>query len=418
MIDLSAERSELAAQLAHWRAATLAFDDLESFAAEWAWSSLEQYLGMTLRSYLAGVVDRLREAADTLAADVAKAQDEQQLAMLRRRVLAFKQRVLQSETVLDFYGDAVNTRTSPRQAALLTACDLLAAQSMTAALRPLGHAAPPVLTYVDKGAGASVLRAGLRLWDAGAPSPVAAIKVVRHSLLLPTSLLHESGHQVAHITGWTAELGQALTAELGATGPASAWTEWVSEVAADVFAFAHIGYAAVAGLQQVISGGSAAVFRYPVGDPHPIPYLRILFGTTLCRTTYGAGPWDDLTATWVRNYPLDHAPDAVREVVEASMPLLPRLAELCLLAPQRAFGGRSLVALVDPTTVRPEALTALEFEVQQGKDRSVHWSWLECVRLLALAGWRVATTPRRAQDYAAKHEDWMLRIGGSARQSA
>jgi hypothetical protein len=418
MTDSPPARAELTAQLAHWRTAASAFDDVENFAAAWAWSSLEQYLGMTLRSYLASVVDRLRRTGDSLAADVRDARDEEQLLTLRRRVLDFKQRVLQSETVLDFYGDAVNTRTSPRLAALLSACDLLATQSMSAVLTPLGHAVPPALTYLDKGAGASVLRAGLRLWDAGAPSPVAAIKVVRHSLPLPTALLHESGHQVAQLTGWTAELEQAITAELGSTGPATAWADWVSEVAADVFAFAHTGYAALAGLQQVLAGDARSVFRYPLGDPHPIPYVRVLFGATMCRAAFGTGPWDDLADAWVRGYPLDQAPEGTREVIEASLPVLPRLAELCLLAPRRAFGGRPLVALVNPADVRPDALARLEAEAARGKDRSVHWIWQECVRLLALAGWRVATSPHRAPDFAARYEDWMLRIGGSARVAA
>lgn len=418
MSDAPPLRAELAAQLAHWRAAVRAFDEVENFAAQSAWASLEEYLGITLRSYLAGVVARLRDTGNALAADVRDAHDEAELGILRRRVLAYKQQVLHSEMVLDFYGDAVNTRTTPRLSALLSACDLLAAQSMTRVLAPLGHRVPPVLTYLDKGAGASVLRAGLRLWDGGAPSPVAAIKVVRHSLPLPTALLHESGHQVAHLTGWTAELEQALAAEVGTASPAALWPEWASEIAADVFAFAHTGYAALAGLQQVLAGEARSAFRHPLGDPHPIPYLRVLFGVSLCRTVFGAGPWDDLADAWRRGYPLGQAPAPVGEVIEASIPLLPRLAELCLLAPRRAFGGRNLVALVDPAEVRPEALRRLESEIRQGKDRSVHWIWQECVRLLALAGWRAATTPDQAALFAATHEDWMLRTGAGARAAA
>ena len=41
-------------------------------------------------------------------------------------------------------------------------------------------------------------------------NPVAAIKVTRHNLQRPTALIHEAGHQVAHITGWNEELPPLL----------------------------------------------------------------------------------------------------------------------------------------------------------------------------------------------------------------
>jgi hypothetical protein len=40
--------------------------------------------------------------------------------------------------------------------------------------------------------------------------PVAVIKITRHNLLRPTALVHEAGHQVAHICGWSMELAAVL----------------------------------------------------------------------------------------------------------------------------------------------------------------------------------------------------------------
>ena len=54
------------------------------------------------------------------------------------------------------------------------------------------------------------------------------------------------------------------------------------------------------------------------------------------------------------------------------MPHLPRLAELCLLAPMRAFGDRPLVALVDPLRVRPDALARLAHESGPALTTSPH----------------------------------------------
>ena len=414
----AALRAQLGAQVAHWRAATLTLDDPESFATASAWAGLEQYLGLTLRQHLAGVVDRLKGDADLLASELSSARDEVELERLRRRVVAFKRRYSQTETVLDFYGDAVNTRTSPRLAALLTACDTLATRSMTTVLRPLDCAVPPVLTYIDKGMGASILRAGLRLWDPGALSPVAAIKIVRHNLLFPTSLLHEAGHQVAHLTGWTDELAAAFERDLGGGSAATTWAGWASEVTADVLAFVHTGYAAVAGLQEVVAGDAAQVFRHPLGDPHPIPYVRVLLGVQMCQRFFGPGPWDDLRQVWERSYPLGQVQGAVRDLIGQSVEWLPQLVELCLLTPMRAFAGRPLVALVDPVDVAPERLARLEAEARRGQSRSHLWLWQECVRLLALAGYRAATSPEQAATLAADQEDWMGRLGQNVRAAA
>ena len=81
---------------------------------------------------------------------------------------------------------------------LLRGYDTLASDSMARTLEPLGIDAPPALVYVDKGLGAAILSAGVRLWDAAHPSPAAAIKLTRHNLSFPTAMWHETGHQAAH----------------------------------------------------------------------------------------------------------------------------------------------------------------------------------------------------------------------------
>lgn len=42
--------------------------------------------------------------------------------------------------------------------------------------------------------------------------PVTAIKIVRHNLYRPTSLFHETGHQAAHLTGWTDSVRRSTNA--------------------------------------------------------------------------------------------------------------------------------------------------------------------------------------------------------------
>jgi hypothetical protein len=83
----------------------------------------------------------------------------------------------------------------------------------------------------------------------------------------------------------------------------------------------------------------------------------------------------------------------------------------------RAFGRRSLTTLVDPARVRPDALAALAHEAGPALGSSGHWVFGECLRLLALSGYRAATEPERATEIAEQFESWMLRLGRGSETS-
>lgn len=409
-----AVRLQLARQVNHWVTAVdrLSPDDL---AAVEAWNRLERYLGVSLRKHLEGVIARLRAEADVLAVTLRAAESPLALRELQQRLVAFRRKFIRAETTLDFFADAINTRTSSHMAGLLRACDILAHRSMSLLLDPLGHLTPVVLTYLDKGLGASILKAGLRLWDGGAENPVAAIKIVRHNLLRPTALIHEAGHQVAHIVGWNRELAETLDGGLNDApeGVAETWSSWASEIAADAFAFVHTGYASVAALHDVLAGEGAFVFQHTPGDPHPICYLRVLLGVESCRYFYGAGPWDALAASWTAAYPTGAASSRTQRLLEQSIPLLPRIARLTLDTPQQAFRGRSLRVLIQPERVSPAELRALQQRLGTSLYTSMHWVWTECLRLLALTGWQLAAGPVDAGEVLKLQEASMLRLGGA-----
>lgn len=409
---------QVARQVAHWTMALSRLEDLEALASPGAWAGLERYLGVALRQNLAEAVTRLRKEATVLRAQFNAAQSGEELERVRSQVVDFRKRYLRTATLVDFYGGAVNTRTNPKIAALLRACDEMAVRSMAQVLDPLGKTTPPVLTYLDiEGLGAAILKQGLRLWDGGTLSAVAAIKIAFHNLGRPTALIHEAGHQFAHITGWNEELARALEGSLreASSDVAEVWGSWASEIAADTFAFAHTGYAAVAGLCDVLSGDEATVFQPRPGDPHPTPYVRVLLGTEMCTRLFGAGPWDDLASAWTRSYRLENAARyGTEDLLRRSLPMLPTVVELCLRTPMRAFGGRTLVSLVNPGHVKPEALDQLELRAGGALHTSQHWIWSECLRLLALSGLRAATIPERAPEILKRQEDWMMRLGMAA----
>ncbi|MDH5667659.1 MAG: hypothetical protein OEY86_06600 [Nitrospira sp.] len=413
--SLIATRVQLSRQVAHWATATASLGKLEDLASPAAWDGLERYLRVSVRQHLTAVIEQLTRRVRLLQAAFEAASSISEFEGVRRQLLAFRTQYLRAETTLDFYADAINSRTNPTVAGLLRACDTLAQRSMAQVLDQLGRKTPVVLTYIDKGLGASILKAGLRLWDGTGESPAAAIKIVRHNLQRPTALIHETGHQVAHIVDWNGELARALEAALSEApaGAAEVWASWASEIAADAFAFVHTGYASVAALHDVLAGDPRMVLRYVPGDPHPISYVRVLLGVEMCRQFYGAGPWDDLGQVWTRAYSSVSAESSTAGLLRASKPLLPAIAEVALRKPMRAFGGRALCALVDPARVSPQALEGMERQLGEALYTSMHWIWTEAVRLLALTGFRAATSGLRVTDPLEQQQAWMLRLGGS-----
>jgi len=353
-------RRERFRELEHWRIAAERLGDLDALASSVAWSTLEHYTGVALRQALAGSVARLRASAERLEARL-RATAPGGEESLRVDFLELRQAFLRTETTLDFYADALATRSHPRMSALLRACDHIATRAMAEGLAPLGRQVPAALTYLDKGLGASILKAGIRLWDPDVENPVAAIKAVRHNLLRPTALLHESGHQVAHALGWNEELAAALRRGLASVGTtlASLWEAWASEIAGDAYAFVHCGYAAVAALRDVVGGSTSAVFLLVPGDPHPVAWLRVLLNVELCRRSFGRGPWDDLEAVWLADHPLERAPADVRPLYAASRKALPTIVEIVVHGAFQAFRGAPLARLLDPARVSRGARLAL-----------------------------------------------------------
>jgi hypothetical protein len=404
---------QTALELAHWRLAVDALADLDAVAAPEAWASLEVYLQQGVRDRLAAVVAALSQEARALERMLG---DGHATDTVRGGVLRLRERYLQAETVLDFYGDAVNTRTNPTLRALLRGYDTLAGDSMSRSLEPLGIPAPPALTYVDKGLGAAILRAGVRLWDQAHPSPAAAIKLTRHNLSYPTALLHETGHQVGHLTGWNGELADALHETLAPRSAevAALWRSWASEIAADVHAFAQAGWAPVFALANVVDGPTNAVYQIRLGDPHPFAWIRVLFNVALCRRWFGDGPWDDVGRTWMRRHPPEAAGGDIARIARISLDALDDIVDVCTRRPMRAFHGAPLDRMLDPRRVHPAVLAALERQAGGSLLTSSYLRRHDAIRILAVLASRAVTDAANAGPYRARLQAWVADLGADA----
>ena len=405
-------RSQILRQINHWEGAAERLDDFEATASPEAWANIERYVGVALRGGLKQAREQLKREAAVVRASFNAARSKADLDRVANHVGLLRARYLQTELLVDFYVSAVRARMNPEVGLQLRACDVMADRVVRGALDQLNVKTPPIMTYFTTGIGASIMRIGTRLWD-GSLSPIAAIRLTYHNRFRTTSLFHEAGHQVAGITDWNGDFRRLLLSSLSGAGNEVTETlaGWASEIAADAFAFACSGYAAVVALSDVVAGRGAEVFRFLPGDPHPISYVRVLLGVEMCRRFYGMGPWDDLAGAWQQFYPIRDAPPIANALVSAMIPLLPRVVDAALLTRLPCFRGRTFAEFVDPQRVSPAALREMERKAGGSIFTSSHWIWNECVRLTALTGLRYAAEPEHGPAVLKQQEDWMIKLG-------
>ena len=399
-------------QVNHWLQAVTRLSVIDNLASVNAWSGVEHKMGVLIKDSLKISVDEVITLATILTKQLQQPPEQQNLRSIHRGLLQLRDKYLRAEENVHFYTVAVNSRTTPGLAALLRACDILCVRSMEGILQQLGKETPYVLTYVDKGVGASILKQGLRLWD-GKTSPVAAIKVTLHNLYRPTAIIHETGHQVAHILKWVEELSAAFRNDTKNYDKivGSAFAAWASEIAADAFAFVHTGFAAVASLHDVVSGYPQAVFAYHPRDPHPISYIRVLMNIEMCRLFYGAGPWDDLAESFKSDYDINLVNFASVGLIKLCVDALPEIVKILLKSPFRAFGNRSLSQIISPDRVSPKELEKLEYIAGPALFTSHAWIWKECIRLLAINGYKIGIGKGDLPALYKQQEEWMTRLG-------
>jgi len=404
------EEQQLQREISHWRLAASRLKNIEMLTSPSSWRFLEFSTANQIRSSLNSAVDRLITMGNQFEHNQANHYALLNLEQQRHLLNRFRKQYLRTEITINLYTDALNTRAHKKMGLLLSAYDGLARKSMQLILRPLGYSTPPVLTYIDSGQGASIAKAGMKLWDGGTINPCAVIKVVLHNLYRNTSLIHESGHQVAHITHWNGELAELLNDGLKGYSNeiADVWSSWSSEIAADAFGFVHTGYASVAGLHDVVSGDAKSAFRFIQGDPHPINYLRVLLAIQMCSHYFGRGSWDNMKLAWMNRNPLSLATTETRKLIKASLPLLDSIVKLILTTKMTAFKNRSLDYWLDPMKVHPDALKM--FAREQGKMvfNSNFWMDKEPMKLLAI----LSLNQHKKNDFeSVSQENWLMRMG-------
>ncbi len=254
---------------------------------------------------------------------------------------------------LDLFSHAITQRSESELGVWLSGLDLAAEDGLTLPGDP-DRTPPPVICYVDRGAGAAIRRVATRL-PGGVPNPVALVRIPRERMIghgIASSLMHEVGHQGAALL----DLVPSLKAELRERERASTtktdqlawrcWRTWISEIVADFWSVAKVGAGSTLGLMAVVSFPPVIVYRFTLSDPHPLPWIRVLTSAAIGNELYPHEQWSRLVEIWKSLYPIENAPADVRARLQSLERRTPTVARAIADHRPAKGGGATLRELV------------------------------------------------------------------------
>jgi len=321
-----------------------------------AQTAVEGYLDRgrrELRTQIHGYLEWLN-GADGRAATPPEAQ--RLLTLLRLRFNA----VLSQ---FDIFADALTQRSEHETGIWLSGLDAVAADALAL---PAYYQAPPVICYLDRGAGAAIRRARTRL-PGGGENPVAIIRVPRERLVgsgIASSLVHEVGHQAAALLDLVNSLRVVLRErrEQDRDAQTSLWTlweRWISEVVADFWSVARVGIASTLGLISVVSLPKAFVFRVNLDDPHPVPWIRVKLSCAIGQALYPHRQWGDLARLWELLYPMEGLDIQKKTLLVGLEAGIPEFVSLMVHHRPKSLRGRSLMEAMEVAQRQPGPLAAV-----------------------------------------------------------
>ena len=308
------------------------------------------------RSELQDRVRRFMKWLKSSAGRLATAADAQ------RRFTLLRLRFNAVLTHVDLYADALVQRSEHEYGTWLGGLDVMAADALAL---PEYYDAPPVLCYLDRGAGAAIRRARTRL-PGGGENPVAIIRVPRERMIgsgIASSLVHEVGHQAAALLN----LVESLRPELQSMQrrnpseqmPWQLYERWISEIVADFYAIAKVGVASTTGLMAVVALPRAFVFRISPEDPHPFPWIRVKISCAIGDALYPDPQWKRLSRIWDSFYPLAGLDEPRRRLIEQFQRTMPEFAKRLIEHRLVSLRGVSIPQALRSADQTPNRLRAL-----------------------------------------------------------
>jgi hypothetical protein len=320
-----------------------------------AQSAIDEYLVAGRRS-LRAQVQRFIDWVRGPGRYATNAQGQRRFSMLRLKFNA----VL---TQFDLFSDVITQRSEHETGVWLSGLDVASADAL--ALHGSPVEVPPVICYLDRGAGAAIRRARTRL-PGGGTNPVAIIRLPRERMVgagIASSLFHEVGHQADALLRLSESLRPVLHGmQRGRADDAPVWQyleRCISEIVADFFSIARVGIASSMGLISVVSLPRAFVFRLNLDDPHPVPWIRVQLSCAIGEALHPHPQWRRLSDLWESLYPIAELDAARRVFFERLLATIPVFVSLLVNHRPAALRGRSLVEALEVADRQPARLGAL-----------------------------------------------------------
>lgn len=323
----------------------------------------------------------------------------------QRRFTLLRLRFNQVLAHVDLFADALVQRSEHEYGTWLGGLDMAAADALAL---PGYYESPPLVCYLDRGAGAAIRRARTRL-PGGGENPVAIIRVPRERMIgsgIASSLFHEVGHQGAALLGLVESLREVIRKRQYADRTHAvaweSWERWSSEIVADLWSVSKLGITATNGLLAVVSLPRAFVFRHGGDDPHPFPWIRVMLGCAVGRAIYPDPQWDALESHWLAFYPPAGLDAERQKFLQLLLDTLPEFAALLATHEPASLRGITIPAALGAAERQPARLRKLWREWRDHPDATRRATPSLAFAVLGQARWDGELSPEGESDWLSR----------------
>ncbi len=306
----------------------------------------------SLRIQLLEMSKQIAKTAEAAMNDL-DTDDLQQLVTRKDRA---HERVRAIEQIWDFYFELFGQRQTQFGNWLL-GCDRIALDCYQDIYMGLGIArsipAPAPFSYMKTGFSPATFRRGIPLTKLGQQiNPFPLIQLPYHRLVNPWTLgaiLHEVSHNLQTDLNLRKVIPSAIAQRLLKAGMspmvAATWTNWHSEIFADLSGLLLGGPAIVASLMDIAARSPQATLFFHSGASHPVPYLRVFISIELLHRMGFPQTAERYQRIWEHIYPDPRAGNIPSELLHTFDKTHQLVVDTICYTPYKQLGNKTLAEI-------------------------------------------------------------------------